>query len=102
MFNGLDKDFLYYAWLFIVSLIGGVLSYIKRQSETFRWRAFFLGVACSMFTAYIVYESAFFFFSNEKFSVALGGLGAWIGTDLLLKLEDSIENFINQRIKNGK
>lgn len=99
MLNEIDKDSLYYIWLSILSLIGGTLGYIKRKSEGFRWRAFLIGVVSSMFTAYIVYEIVFFAFESEKLSVALGGLGAWIGTDVLLKLESSLNELLNKNIK---
>lgn len=99
MLSGIDKELLYYIWLSIISLIGGILGYIKRKNEDFRYRAFFLGVISSMFTAYVVYEIVFFIFASEKFSIALGGLGAWIGTDVLLKLESGFEDMLNKKIK---
>lgn len=90
----LDDKTILYLWLLFVGFFGGVLSFLNKQTEAFRWKSFILGVGSSMFSAYIVYELVFYVLQNANLSIAVAGIGAWGGTNLLLKLEARLEKKI--------
>lgn len=96
------KEIIVYVWVFIFSLIVGVLSFFKKRSESdmrFRFGAFVLGVACSMVVGYITFEIAMYYFEKEKFAVALAGLGAWMGTDALLSFQGAFNELIKRKMR---
>lgn len=89
-----------YLWMFFVSIIGGVLGMKERAKpcKGSRCACFFFGVIASMFVAYVSFEIAFFYFENVKFSVAISGIAAWVGTESLTSLQSIIMTEINKRI----
>lgn len=89
----------FYLWLFGVALVGGILGYLgdekdKSLTRAQKLRVFIVGVIGSMFTAYITFFIAFHFIPNQELCVAIAGLAAWSGTDLLLALEKKLKKMI--------
>ncbi len=89
MFNGFDKESASYVWLVAISIVGGVLNYIRNKDEDKKRsiKRFLVGMVSSMFAAYITFELVTYLSGSERVAVALGGLAAWMGTDALLALE---------------
>lgn len=92
------KEMVLYIWVFLFSLVVGVISFFKKQEKDthFSFRSFILGVGCSMVVGYMCFEVAFFYFEKEKLAVAIAGLGAWMGTDALLELEIAFKKHLNK------
>ncbi len=94
------KEVLVYLWLLAFSFVVGILSFLKRsEKRPFKVGAFTLGVLCSMVAGYITFEAMYYIFGNERFAIALAGVGAWMGTDTLLSLESVFKEIITRRLK---
>lgn len=99
------KELLVYVWVFIFSLVVGVLSFFKKRSSAttpFRIGVFILGVTCSMAVGYMTFEIAYYYFEKERIAVAIAGLGAWMGTDALLSFEGAFKEIVKNKSKGTK
>lgn len=89
-------------WLIIVALVGGVLGLTRMKQEedtpfVEKVKRFAIGLATSMFTAYLTFELAYAYFGKENAAVAIAGLAAWMGADALITLEIFVKNYIKNR-----
>ena len=92
-------------WLFIVSFTGGVVGFITKISPTLKGRSFrakfmalCMGMINSMFIAYISYEILLSLIDKQGLAVALAGMAAFTGTDLLIITQDKIIELIKRKM----
>lgn len=92
-------------WLFFVSFIGGIVGFITKISPTLQDKSFkvkfislCMGMVNSMFIAYISYEILMSFIDKQGLAVALVGMAAFTGTDLLLIIQNQIIELIKRKI----
>lgn len=88
-------------WLIFISIVGGILGFLNRNDLSSlpfktKCRSLFLGIATSMFVAYLVFEFTFFVFGKEALSVASAGLAAYMGTNALVALENVFISYIGR------
>jgi len=98
----LREKIIFWAWVLFVAGVGGVLNYIKNNGNKHQTKKEFIcgiviGVATSMFVAYITYNIAFYYLQSENISVAISGIAAWMGADALIALQSFILNLSNRR-----
>jgi len=98
----MNLDKITIAWLLFVAFVGGVLGLARRENANTltkkeKIKHFVIGVATSMFTAYIVFEFIYGHVDNIRIAVAVSGLAAWMGADALLGLEKIFVNLINRK-----
>lgn len=94
-------------WLFLVSFTGGVVGFITKISPTLKGRSFrtkftalCMGMINSMFIAYISYEILLSIIDKQGLAVALSGMAAFTGTDLLLITQNKIIELLKRKIDN--
>ncbi len=94
-------------WLFIVSFTGGVVGFITKISPTLKGRSFrakflalCMGMINSMFIAYISYEILMSLIDKQGLAVALAGMAAFTGTDLLIITQNKIIELIKRKMDN--
>ena len=92
-------------WLFIVSFTGGVVGFITKISPTLKGRSFrakfmalCMGMINSMFIAYISYEILLSLIDKQGLAVALAGMAAFTGTDLLIITQNKIIELIKRKM----
>lgn len=92
-------------WLFIVSFTGGVIGFVTKISPTLKGRPFkakisslCMGMVNSMFIAYISYEILISIINRQGLAVALAGMAAFTGTDLLIIMQNKIIELIKRKI----
>lgn len=92
-------------WFFIVAFSGGIVGFITKISPTLKGKSFrrkfialFMGMINSMFIAYITYEILLSLLHNPNLSVALSGMAAFTGTDLLLVVQNRLIDLIKRKI----
>ena len=92
-------------WLFIVSFTGGVVGFITKISPTLKGRSFrakfmalCMGMINSMFIAYISYEILLSLIDKQGLAVALAGMAAFTGTDLLIITQNKIIELIKKKM----
>jgi uncharacterized membrane protein (UPF0136 family) len=97
--NKLNETF--WGWFLFVVVVGGMLGYYRRSNHaaTVKERivGLIIGIATSMFTAYLVFEAAYGYIGNEHISIALAGLAAWMGADALCALQKAVISYINRK-----
>ena len=93
-------------WLFIVSFTGGVVGFITKISPTLKGRSFrakfmalCMGMINSMFIAYISYEILLSIIDKQGLAVALAGMAAFTGTDLLIILKSNLIRLYEEQEK---
>lgn len=94
-------------WLFLVSFTGGVVGFITKISPTLKGRSFrakfaalCMGMINSMFIAYISYEILLSIIDKQGLAVALSGMAAFTGTDLLIITQNKIIELIKRKMDN--
>lgn len=92
-------------WFLIVAFTGGVVGFITKISPTLKgrpfkakWKALCMGMINSMFIAYITYEILMSIINKQGLSVALAGMAAFTGTDLLIVMQNKIIELIKRKI----
>lgn len=97
-----DNNFIYW-WLVFVSFVASLIGMINKEklkeykSTKAKAGALVSGIATSMLVSYIVFEIAFYYLANERMSVALAGVGAWMGTDAFLTLQKVVFDYISRK-----
>lgn len=94
-------------WLFLVSFTGGVVGFITKISPTLKGRSFrakfaalCMGMINSTFIAYISYEILLSIIDKQGLAVALSGMAAFTGTDLLIITQNKIIELIKRKMDN--
>lgn len=92
-------------WLFFVSFTGGVVGFITKISPTLKGRSFkakfaalCMGMINSMFISYISYEILLSIIDKQGLAVALSGMAAFTGTDLLIITQNKIIELLKRKI----
>lgn len=103
-FWNIPSEIWQWIWLFLVSFVGGVVGFFTKISPKLRgrpfrdkFRALCLGILNSMFIAYISYELFISILDRQGLAVALSGMAAFTGTDLLILLQDKVIEVIKRR-----
>lgn len=96
-----EDKFIYY-WLCCVCFVAAITSiYEKNKLSGFSGSkkiAKFLSVLISsMLAGYISFEFALYFIQNERLSVAIAGVGAFMGTEVLEMLSKFAFNFMEKK-----
>lgn len=94
-------------WLFLVSFTGGVVGFITKISPTLKGHSFrakfaalCMGMINSMFIAYISYEILLSIIDKQGLAVALSGMAAFTGTDLLIITQNKIIDLLKRKMDN--
>jgi len=93
-------DFIFTAILAVISFIAGVIGLINRAEhktkEGLKDKSLFLffGGISSILIGFIAYEISFYFYNNQRFSLAISAFCAWLGTRLLLEAQTRALDFI--------
>ncbi|WP_420983408.1 phage holin family protein [Campylobacter coli] len=99
------EDIFVYMVLMIVSFIAGLVGIVTKNKLSKalnlkgKFTLFLKGMLGSMFVAYLVFEIVNYLNFGIKLSVAVGGFGAYMGTDALLKIEQLVEKLINKKME---
>lgn len=91
----IDKEYWYIVWVLVVGAIGGILGLLDesgRPRKNRTTKAFLAAAATSMFLCWVVYEVVFFFSHVTPFSLAIGGLIAWMGAEWVRRKIDKAAN----------
>ncbi|AQW85548.1 hypothetical protein CPIN18021_0286 [Campylobacter pinnipediorum subsp. caledonicus] len=86
----------YIIYILIVGIVGSFVSWSKAENHNLR--NIFFRVIDGCFSAYVVYEIAYYFTTNEKLSLAICGVGAFSGSDMLVSLKEFALNFFQRKI----
>ncbi|WP_169753733.1 hypothetical protein [Campylobacter curvus] len=76
----------YLLYVLVVGIVGSIVGFAK--SEAAGLKALGKRVLDGVFTAYVVYEIAFFYFHDLRYSLGICGIGAWMGSEGLLLAKD--------------
>lgn len=92
-------------WLLIVSFLGAVVGFMTKTAPTLsnfsfckKIRILIISVLSSMFLAYITYELLKAGISNHNLCIALSGFSAYLGTDLLIIVQERVIEKIKNKI----
>lgn len=98
-----ENDIIRYLWLAIVAAFGGFIGFISKVSPTMEkrgvWRVLGklgLSMLSSMFVAYISYEIFIVLLEKEGLAIALSGMAAYTGTDLLVIIQTKMIEVIKR------
>ncbi len=101
----LSSEIWQWVWLFFVSFAGGVIGFITKISPTLKGRPFrakiaalCMGMINSMFIAYISYEILLSIIDRQGLAVALSGMAAFTGTDLLIIMQNKIIELLKRKV----
>lgn len=81
-----------YYYLLVLGIIGGIVGAREPKQSL---KAFFIRLIDGCFSAFIAYEIAFYYLNNERISLAICGIGAWLGME-------NIINFLRELLKKDK
>lgn len=94
-----------YLWLLLVALIGSLVGFITKTLKTLsgqsllaKIRVLFASMLSSMFIAYIVFEVLSATIQRQGLVVAVSGFAAYIGTDLLIIMQERLIEKIKNKI----
>lgn len=106
-FWNIPSEIWQWVWLFFVSFIGGIVGFFTKISPKLKdrpfkekFRALCLGILNSMFIAYISYEFFISIIDRQGLAVALSGMAAFTGTDMLIILQNKLIDLIKRRFDN--
>lgn len=91
----IDKEYWYIFWVMVVGLIGAVLGLLDENGKPRKNRTkkgFFAAAATSMFLCWATYEIVFFISHVTPFSLAIGGIIAWMGAEWVRRKIDRAAN----------
>lgn len=104
-FSDIPDNVKTYLWLLVVAFIGSVVGFITKTLKTLSgqsWlakaRVLFVSMLSSMFIAYIVFEVLSATIQKQGLAVAIAGFAAYIGTDLLIILQERLIEKIKNKI----
>lgn len=96
-----------FIWLFFVAFTGALVGFLTKTAPTLKAfttqrkvRIFITSVLSSMFLSYITYELLKAGISNNNLCVALAGFSAYLGTDLLIIIQERVIEKIKSKIDN--
>lgn len=100
----MNDDKLIYYWLCCVCFIAALTStYEKQKLDGFkgitRLKRLLSALSSSMLAGYVSFEFALYFIQNERLSVAIAGIGAYVGAEMLEKLQNLIFTYIERKSK---
>lgn len=94
-----------YIWLAIISLVGGFVGFITKNSHKLKDKSFiqkvgihFTAIISSMFISYIVFQLLYCTTLKQGLSVAVAGIAAYMGTDVLVILQDKLMEKLKSKI----
>lgn len=104
--HGVPIELLQFIWLMSVALFGAVVGFITKQHKVLlsglpkiRLSAFIIGsVVSSLFIAYITFELLMHFAAPTRLSIAIAGMAAYVGNDLLIVLQEAIITKLRDKI----
>lgn len=91
----IDKEYWYIFWVVLVGFIGAVLGLLDENGRPRKNRtkkAFFAAAATSAFLCWATYEIVFFISHATPFSLAIGGIIAFMGGDWVRRKIDKAAN----------
>lgn len=91
----IDKEYWYIVWVLAVGIIGGTLGLLDESGRPRKNRtkkAFFVAAATSAFLCWATYEIVFFLSHVTPFSLAIGGIIAWMGAEWVRRKIDRAAN----------
>lgn len=100
----LVQEILQYLWISVIALLGSTVGFITRFgkyadfSSKKKILTYVLGIITSMFTAFITFEIVLYVIGNERVAVALSGLAAFAGTDLLVFLQNEFLEHVKRKL----
>jgi len=80
----------YLFYVLIIGAAGSITAFIKNGGVSLKELGKRTWDGC--FSAYVVYEIAFFFSKDERVSFAICGIGAWMGSEVLIFVRDFVSN----------
>lgn len=87
----------YLIYIICVGTIGSIAAFLKSEKKGIKELFFRLVDGC--FSAYITYEFAFYYTKSEHLSLALCGLGAFMGSGLFGDLKNIIFEKLKDKLK---
>ena len=94
-----------FIWLMIVSFVGGLVGFITKTTKTLQNKPLkdklynlVISMLSSMFIAYITYELIKTTIDREGLAVAISGFMAYVGTDILIIIQDRLIEKIKTKI----
>ena len=93
-------DYIFTIVLATISFLSGVIGLVNRaehrNKETFTSKALFLifGGVSSVFVGFISFEISFFYLQNLRVCVAISAFCAWMGTRILIEVQDRVLEFV--------
>lgn len=82
-------------YLVILAIFSSFIAYLNDPNKCIK--GFLKRMLEGIFTAYVLFSLSYFSNSNEDASLALGGVGAWFGTEILLYLKELLDRFLGPR-----
>ncbi len=101
----LPEDLKQLLWLFFVSFFGGVVGFVTKNSKTLENKRLsqkiwllIVSMMSSMFIAYITYELMLLVIEKQGVAVAISGFAAYMGTDILIIIQERLVEKIKSKI----
>ena len=85
----------YLFYVLIIGCAGSITAFIKNGGGGIKILLKRTWDGC--FSAYVVYEIAFFFAKDEHVSFAICGVGAWMGSEALIFVRDCVSSKAGRR-----
>ena len=101
----LPEEIKQFIWLFLVSAIGGFVGFVTKNSKTLHNKtlkqkvsALLFSMLSSMFIAYLTYELMRIGTDKNGLAVAVAGFMAYVGTDMLLIVQERLIEKVKSKI----
>ena len=106
-FKNLPEEIKHFFWLMVVSFVGGIVGFVTKNSKTLEdknWKqklwVLFVSMISSMFIAYITFELVRLGIDKQGVAVAISGFAAYMGTDILIIVQERLVEKIKSKIDN--
>lgn len=103
--KNLPEDIRQLVWLFLVSFFGGLVGFVTKNSKTLEGKSWkqktwllIVSMMSSMFIAYITYEVLLLGIEKQGVAVAISGFCAYMGTDILIILQERLVEKLKDKI----
>lgn len=94
-----------YIWLATISLLGGFVGFITKNNHKLKGKSLIqkigihlTAILSSMFISYVVFQLLFCTTGKQGISVAIAGIASYMGTDVLIILQDRIVEKLKSKI----
>lgn len=94
-----------YIWLSIISLVGGFVGFVTKNSHKLQNKSLMqkigihiTAIISSMFISYVVFQLLFCTTGKQGISVAIAGIAAYMGTDVLVIIQDKLMERLKAKI----